>query len=252
MATTAPTRVTDLARNYTLDVNTAADPATNYAELIGKEEAKLIVDLETTPDRTYEDDGAMREEVIGYSWRIELKVKNSLNQAGTSRNAVHAFLLAKFLQLLTMAAAQSEFGIRWYHKKGLTNEAYEGRVYVKQFPPDGGQGQDTIQVVLQGQGKIVPIANPAASQVPNVTGLSPAGGGTAGGTLVNIYGDHFTGVVGATGVKFGANNATSYTFVADNHIVAIAPPGGAGVVQVSVTTPAGTSPNVAADDYTYA
>lgn len=252
MTTTAPTRLTDLSRNYRLDINIAADPGTNYAQLLGIEEAKFIPDLETTPDRVYEDDGAMAEEVIGYSWRIEGKLKNSLNLAGTSRNNVHAFLRTKFLALFTGSAVQNEFGIRWYHKDGIASEAFEGRCFVKQWPQEGGQGQDTISFVLQGQRQISSITNPASSQIPNVTLLSPTGGGTAGGTLVNIYGDHFGGVTGVTGVKFGANNATSYTFVADNHIVALAPAGIAGTVQVMVTTPAGPSPNVAADDYTYA
>lgn len=247
MATTAPTRVTDLARNHRLDINTATDPATNYSQLFGREEAKLIIEPETTSDRTYEDNGAMREEVIGYSWRIELKLKNSLNAAGTSRDTVHAFLLTKFLLLLTQAAALSEFGVRWYHTEGIAGEAYEGRVYVKQFPSDGGQGQDTIQVVLMGQGAITPITNPASSQIPNVTTVSPATGAAAGGELITIYGDHFTG---ATDVDFGVT-AADYTVISDSHIVAIAPAHAAGTVQVKVTTAAGASPNVAADDYVY-
>lgn len=247
MATTAPSRITDLAYNYRLDVNTAADPSTNYAEVIGKEEAKLIIDPETTPDRTYEDNGAMREEVIGYSWRVELKLKNSLNAAGTSRNTVHAFMRTKFLQLLTQMAAQSEFGIRWYHKDGITDEAFEGRVYVKAFPNDGGQGQDTISVVLMGQGTITPITNPAASQVPVVTSVVPATGAQAGGEPINVYGTHFTA---ATDVDFGAD-AADYVIVGDNHIVAVAPAHAAGTVQVKVTTGAGVSANTAADDYVY-
>lgn len=253
MSTTAPSRITDLAYNYRLDINTVADPGTGYAQLLGIEEAKFIPDLETTPDRTYDDRGAMREEVIGSSWRIEGKLKNSLNAAGTSRNVVHVFLRDKFLELLllTKAAAQCEFGIRWYHIDGIANEAYEGPVFVKAWPQDGGQGQDTISFVLMGQGLVTRITNPASSQLPNVSGLSPSGGAAAGGTLVNIYGDHFTGVTGAAGVKFGANNATSYTLVHDGHIVAVAPAHAAGMVQTIVTTPAGASTDVAADDYTY-
>src|SRR5687767_10823567 len=103
MSTTAPTRVTDLARRHRLDINTVADPGTGYAQLLGIEEAKLVIDLETTSDRVYEDGGAMREEAIGYSWRIEGKLKNSKNAAGTSRDAVHTFLRTKFLAMRTAA-----------------------------------------------------------------------------------------------------------------------------------------------------
>lgn len=247
MSTTAPTRVTDLARNYRIDVNTVADPGTGYAQLIGIEEAKLVVDFETTADRTYDSGGAMSEEVLGYSWRIEGKLKNSLNAAGTSRNTVHAFLRTKHLALRTAAAAQCEFGVLWYHTSGLTGEAHEGRVFVKQFPQDGGQGQDTISFVLMGQGAFADITNPAASQTPVVTGLSPATGAQAGGEAINIYGRHFTG---ATDVDFGADAAV-YTIVGDGHIVAVAPAHAAGTVQVKVTTAIGVSANVAADDYVY-
>lgn len=248
MTTTAPTRVTDLARRYRLDINTVADPGTGYVQLMGVEEAKLVIDLRTTSDETYEDDGAMREEVTGYAWRVEGKLKNSLNAAGTSRDVVHAFLRTKHLALRTAAAAQSEFGIRWYDRNGIAGEAHEGRVFVKTFNNDGGAGQDTIPIVLMGQGPIADITNPASSQLPVVTGLSDTTGPAAGGELVRIYGDHFTA---ATAVDFGATAATDYEVISDSEVVAIAPAHAAGTVQVKVTTAAGASANVAADDYIY-
>lgn len=239
MSTTAPTRVTDLARNYRLDCNTTADPGTNYEQLPGVEEMKLIIEMETTPDRTYEDAGAMREEVVGYSWRIEGKIKNSLNAAGTSRNSVHAFLRTKFLALRTAAAAQSEFGIRWYHREGISGEAHEGRVYVKSFPPDGGQGQDTIPFVLMGQGAIGDITNPAASQVPVITTISPSSFAAAGGEVMQIFGDHFTG---ATAVEFDGTplDTDAWQLISDSQIV-VATPADSGTVAVTVVTPAGES-----------
>jgi hypothetical protein len=85
---------------------------------------------------------------------------------------------------------------------------------------------------------------------PAITGLNPKHGPEAGGTSVTIAGSGFTGTTGATGVKFGATNATAYTVDSDTQITATAP-AGAGTVNVVVTNGANSSPNTAADDYTY-
>ena len=83
--------------------------------------------------------------------------------------------------------------------------------------------------------------------IPIVTGLSPSHGTTAGGTSVTISGEDFE--VGST-VKFGTAEASSVTVVSPTSITATAP-GGSGTVNVTVTTPAGSSPPVAADRFTY-
>jgi alpha-tubulin suppressor-like RCC1 family protein len=83
--------------------------------------------------------------------------------------------------------------------------------------------------------------------IPVVTGVSPQIGPAGGGETVTISGDTFTG---ATAVKFGTTAATHFTVESDTSITASAPPG-TGTVNVTVTTPAGTSPPVAADRYTY-
>ncbi|MEV0537913.1 IPT/TIG domain-containing protein, partial [Kitasatospora sp. NPDC050463] len=63
-------------------------------------------------------------------------------------------------------------------------------------------------------------------------------------TSVTLQGSGFTG---ATAVKFGTVNATSFTVVSAAQITATAP-AGSGTVQVTVTTPAGTSNGIS---YTY-
>jgi hypothetical protein len=55
---------------------------------------------------------------------------------------------------------------------------------------------------------------------------------------------------GATSVKFGAVNATSFTVDTSTSITATAP-AGTGTVDVRVTTPAGTSPGNTGDRYSY-
>jgi hypothetical protein len=69
-----------------------------------------------------------------------------------------------------------------------------------------------------------------------------------GGTTVTITGTDFTG---ATAVMFGTNAATSVVVVSATSITAVAP-AGMGTVDVTVTTPEGTSAIVTADEYTYA
>jgi IPT/TIG domain len=82
---------------------------------------------------------------------------------------------------------------------------------------------------------------------PAVSGLSPAAGPRVGGTLVTIVGSGFTG---ATAVDFGTAPATSLTVVSDTTLTVISPPG-AGTVNVTVTTPAGTSAISPTDQFTY-
>jgi len=75
--------------------------------------------------------------------------------------------------------------------------------------------------------------------VPTVVSATPSA--VAVGGLVQIIGTNFLGVTGATGVKFGAVNATSYTVIDDTHINAIMPAGSAGSAPVTVTSSGGTS-----------
>jgi hypothetical protein len=85
---------------------------------------------------------------------------------------------------------------------------------------------------------------------PTVTVLNPTHGAAAGGNTVTITGTDFTNV---TSVQFGANAATTFTVNSPTAITATAPAGTAGnTVDVTVTTPSGTSPAAGAgNDYTY-
>jgi uncharacterized protein YkwD len=81
-----------------------------------------------------------------------------------------------------------------------------------------------------------------------VTSISPNGGPLAGGTTVTIDGGGFTN---ATSVKFGTSAAASFAVVNDSVITAVSPVHAAGMVDVTVTTAAGTSATSAADQFTY-
>jgi alpha-tubulin suppressor-like RCC1 family protein len=82
---------------------------------------------------------------------------------------------------------------------------------------------------------------------PLVTAVSPSRGPTAGGTSVTVKGIEFAGT---TSVMFGATSAVSFTVGSSTSISAISPPG-AGTVDVTVTTPEGTSATGAGDQFTY-
>jgi hypothetical protein len=83
---------------------------------------------------------------------------------------------------------------------------------------------------------------------PIVEEVSPATGYTTGGTSVTVTGSGFSE---ATALDFGGVAASAVTINADTSITAISPPGPAGAVDVTVTTPGGTSTPNAADLFTY-
>ncbi len=85
-------------------------------------------------------------------------------------------------------------------------------------------------------------------EAPVVTGVAPPAGRGAGGEPVTITGGNLGE---ATAVEFGSTPATSFTIDSASSIIAIAPAGGAGTVDVTVVNAGGTSDVSAADRYTY-
>lgn len=90
------------------------------------------------------------------------------------------------------------------------------------------------------------------STAPTVTVVLPTSGPTAGGTSVAISGTNY-GVGGAsvTAIKFGATNAASFSCSSSIACSATSPAASAGTVDVTVTTPSGTSSTSSADQFTY-
>jgi len=83
---------------------------------------------------------------------------------------------------------------------------------------------------------------------PVVTGISPSLGPPAGGTVVTITGSDLAAV---TGVSFGSTDASSFTVEGPTEISATAPGEPVGTVDVTVTTPQGTSATSPADEFTF-
>ena len=87
---------------------------------------------------------------------------------------------------------------------------------------------------------------------PAITKIAPAAGPLGGGTAVTITGKNLTN---ATAVTFTmgltVEPAMSFVVKSATTIVATSPAMGAGLANVTVTTAGGTSPVVAADQFTY-
>jgi hypothetical protein len=98
---------------------------------------------------------------------------------------------------------------------------------------------------------IVNVAPPAGPQPnpPTVTNLNPNRGPVGGGTSVSITGTILTG---ATAVSFGSIAATSFKVNSSTSLTAISPAETTGTVEVTVTTPAGTSGVSTADRFKFA
>ena len=86
---------------------------------------------------------------------------------------------------------------------------------------------------------------------PAITAIHPIAGPTAGGTPVILTGSGFASAAPSGAVQFGST-AANYTVNSDTQITAIAPPGAAGTVDITVSTVGGTSATSSGDRFTYA
>ena len=106
-----------------------------------------------------------------------------------------------------------------------------------------------VVVIVPGLLALQAVVGQAASAatVPVVTSVSPDTGVDTGGTSVTITGSGFTG---ATAVMFGSS-AETYTVDSDTEITATTNSAGNGTVDVTVTTPDGTSAITPSDQFTF-
>jgi hypothetical protein len=117
--------------------------------------------------------------------------------------------------------------------------------------PAGGAGTVDVTVITPGGTSAISAADQYTYvAAPTVSSVTPTAGPTGSGTTVIITGTGFSAAPGTGAVKFGATNA-SYTINSNTQITATSPASSAGTVDVTVTTPGGTSATSAADQYTY-
>jgi alpha-tubulin suppressor-like RCC1 family protein len=110
-----------------------------------------------------------------------------------------------------------------------------------------GSGAVNVSVTTPG-GRSAAGAGDLFTYGPTVTAIEPGVGPATGGTSVTITG---IDLAGATGVKFGSALASSFKVNSETSVSAVSPPG-SGLVDVTVTTPEGTSPVSPADQFSYA
>jgi hypothetical protein len=98
-------------------------------------------------------------------------------------------------------------------------------------------------------GQVLSFPTPAVPvPVPTVTSVAPVSGPAAGGTIVTVTGTNLTG---ETAVDFGTTPATDVVVAEDGDSLTATAPAGTGTVDVTVTTPGGTSATSDADQFTY-
>jgi hypothetical protein len=85
------------------------------------------------------------------------------------------------------------------------------------------------------------------ASAPRITGLSLAGGSTAGGNVVDIEGE---GLASLTSVHFGGNASVDLQPLSPYAVAAVAP-AGSGTVDVTASGAGGTSAVIESDRYTY-
>jgi len=82
------------------------------------------------------------------------------------------------------------------------------------------------------------LTQPLAPAPPEITGISPTSGPTAGGTIATISGSAFLNVVA---VRIGGTAATSFVVNSSTSISVNTPPGSTGLADVTVVAAAGTA-----------
>ena len=229
-----------LARKYAVQVST---DNTSWVPLKGINDLK-VDEAETMQGAdTYDSNGFNQYEKTLTNAKLTVKLLRPIN-AGVYDPGQELLRAARF-----QFGAQVRIYVRWYDRNGST-DAYSMYSIVSWTASKTAVADvEEVTVALQSDGTITQIANPyLAAVLPVVTLITPSGAGT--GQAVAIQGTGFAGATGAAAVKFGGTAAASYTVQSDQLITAVLPTGSAGVITVSVTTPAGTS--TATNNYTRA
>lgn len=121
---------------------------------------------------------------------------------------------------------------------------------------DSPPGEGTVQVIVKTergssakspQSRFTYLAGPVL--VPTVTNIAPHSGPTSGGTRVTVTGSNF--VSGNTDVFFGDIPGTNVVVLSATALRVTSPASDPGVVNVTVTTPGGTSAVSPGDRFTF-
>jgi alpha-tubulin suppressor-like RCC1 family protein len=124
-----------------------------------------------------------------------------------------------------------------FGSKSATNVKVESEIQVSATVP-AGTGVVPVTVSTPEATSPLTLAD-IYTYGPTIATVLPDRGLPSGGTQVTLTGTRFSGV---TAVKFGTQNAKSFTVEKETQIVATTPPGAPATVQVTVTNAQGTNP----------
>lgn len=134
------------------------------------------------------------------------------------------------------SASEVDFGTT-----AVTTFASDSSTAIVLATPAHDPGPVVVTVVTPGGSATT--AYTFTDSAPNLTGINPNGGTTAGGTSVTITGTCFVDATNIKEVDFGAGNAASIVSVSGTQIVATTPAHAAGSVSVTVLTNGSTPAN---------
>jgi hypothetical protein len=227
--------VTALARKFGVQVTSDLTLSGGWLALNGIADLDPEIAAGLEDASAYDTNGWSTSEITMQSWTLAATVFRR-NNGSNVYDAGQELVRAAVGQFGTAARV----GVRWYDKSGGP-EAYSG-VSVVSWKRTNTAVKNLEQAQITFTGTDVPlnlnISNPyVTALVPVVTSITPAGIGTGG--AVTIQGANFTTLVSTTGVKFGGTNATSFSLLSDQQIVAVLPSGSAGTTSVVVTNATG-------------
>lgn len=235
MADTIPERVqlgaSTTNRKFYLDVQDPDAPGV-WLGVFGLQEGKPRPSEATTQDDSdFDGEGFKSQAVTALTWGFDGKVLRKLKNDDSSTYDPGQEVLRKVAERIG-----GRVMARYYEMEpdGPRIESKTGWCTVT-WTPDGGnmESLDSVAISLTGRGKPTSTVHPAAeSAVPVIVSADPSG--AAEGDTVAIRGGYFTGTSGVAGVKFGADNATSYQVLADDLILAVVPAGAAGSAPIKV------------------
>lgn len=233
---------TALARKFACEVTADLTLAGGWLRFRGVNDFAPNVNPNLEDASDYDTDGWASSEVTMQDWSADVGFFRRKNSG--VYDAAQELVRARIGRF----EDQARVGVRWFDKTGGP-EANQGVALVTWKRSNTGV-KNLEQATVTFTGTDVPlqldIANPyQATKAPVVLAVTPGGQGTGEG--VAITGAGFTG---ATGVKFGTTNATSFEVINDQLVIAVLPTGSAGSAAITVTTPVG--PNATAFPYTRA
>jgi hypothetical protein len=189
---------------------------------------------------------------VGGSWQLTDIISQLDSDSFFAKIAVNATGQATVVwirttgqEVVVQASSTSHDG-SWQHTPDTLTT--EGAVKTPQVVVDA-QGNATAiweDVVVRETTSIIQSATNILS--PTITNVSPHVGSDQGGNSVTITGTNFLDV---TAVHFGSADAVHFMVIGPTTIVAIAPPGSVGTVDITVVTSSGTSAMTIDDQYEY-